>query len=69
MRRVLREVDRMRLVHQIAPDLAMSGTFNDAGEVLQQLLSEGYDVGRLFSKEVIVWLDELCDQARKSKRA
>lgn len=64
MQRSFRTADRMRLMHQIAPDLAMSGKFEDASEVVEQLFLEGYDVGRIFSKEALIWLNELCDQAR-----
>lgn len=67
MIRLLNETMQRQLVLRRAPDLAMSGKYQNAVGVAKQLQKEGIDVRLFFSPDTCAWLDELCKRARNEQ--
>jgi hypothetical protein len=62
---MLKFMETRNLVLQRAPELALSGQFENAQAIAVQLRKDGVDVRLHLSEAYCDWLDELCSRARE----
>ena len=67
MVRCLNDALQRQLVLRRAPDLAMTGKYQNAVGVAKELQKEGIEVRLFFSPDTCAWLDELCMRARNEQ--
>lgn len=64
--RKLSEAQQRQVVLRRAPDLALSGDYQNAHEIAMELKREGIDVRLHFSAATCEWLNDLCQRARQA---
>ena len=57
------EVEQRHEVLRRAPEMALSGKFDNAHEIATSLRRQGIDVRLFFSRATCEWLDALCQNA------